>query len=122
MSQSLSIGHVMAESTSRQITRTVETTSGGLISAVPDRVAIILNSPPANRYTISQEGTAVIDQGITIHPVIHPVTLTLESHGDAVRKAWNAISAVANQAVTWIEVYGDCDCLRSQVFRGRSKV
>lgn len=93
------------KTTSSQQTVSVGTSSGSLTLAAPNRVAIIIGAPPTNRFTLSLQTTAVLDQGITLYPTQEPLILTVEEHGDLVTRAWTAISATASQSVSVIEVF-----------------
>jgi hypothetical protein len=98
------IDEMLATSSASQIV-TVNTSNTGFLSAAPSRVAIIIQSPQTNRFTISLESTTVLDKGITVYPTGAPCTLSASLHGDAVTRAWSAISAVAPQDVYVIEVF-----------------
>lgn len=88
-----------------QQTVTVATTSTALVAAAPSRVALIVNAPLANRFTISMLTTAGLDQGLTLYPLGAPLVLTVETHGEIVTRALTAISVNASQNVTVFEVF-----------------
>jgi hypothetical protein len=104
--------HEMMESTAAQNTVTIGTTSTAFIPRSDKRVAIVLNPPLTNRYTISMVNPAVLDVGITVYPGQWPVILSLQDVGDLTRRDWWAISAVAGQAVTYVETLSTCDCAK----------
>lgn len=100
--ESISAGRA---TTSSQRIVNVVTSPGTLLPAAPRRVAIIVNAPLTNRFTLSLSTTAALDQGITLYPTNDPLVLTIEKHGDMVTRAWTAISATASQNVTIVEVF-----------------
>ena len=93
--------------TSSQQLVIVGTSSVTFLVSSPRRVAIIVSAPPTNRFTLSLQTTAVLDQGINVYPTGQPLVLTIETHGDLVTRAWTAISATASQSVTVIEVFAE---------------
>ena len=68
------------------------------------RRAVIINAPPVNRVTISLTNSAVLDQGITLYPGGQPFQITTGNVGRALEGPISAISAVAPQNVTIIDV------------------
>jgi hypothetical protein len=90
---------------SKQDTVNVLTSSTALIPAAPNRKAIIISGPPTNRFTLSLNATAVLDQGITLYASNVPLALNASDHGDIVTRAWTAISATASQNVTIVSVF-----------------
>lgn len=91
--------------TSSQRVINVGTSSGPLISASEKRKAIIICAPGANRFTLSMDIPAVLDQGLTVYPGDRPTELWYHYHGNMVQKAWQCISAIAAQNVIFWEVY-----------------
>lgn len=90
--------------------RTVLVATGNstpLIPASEKRRAIIITSPPTNRFTISFGQDAALDLGITLFPLTSPLILRDVDFGCCVKKAINAISAVADQNVTFVEVLSE---------------
>jgi hypothetical protein len=96
---------ILGSNESVQTTVTVATSSTNLVRPNPRRIALAFNAPPTNRYTISLELTALLDQGITMYPTNNPFVLTVLEHGDWVRRGWAAISATASQSITIIELF-----------------
>jgi len=94
-----------SDTLSIQTTTSVGTSSTALLDALPNRIAVIINVPPTNRFTLSLESTAVIDEGITLQSNGNPVIFTIAQHGELVTRAWSAISATSSQNVTVIEVF-----------------
>jgi len=91
--------------TSAQQVVSVTTSSGTFLLAAPRRVALIVSAPLTNRFTLSLKSTAVIDEGLTLHPTQDPLLLTVEKHGDLVTRGWTAISSSGTQGVAVIEVF-----------------
>jgi hypothetical protein len=83
----------------------ITTASGPAIPASEKRRGLIIVSPGANRFTLSNLSVAVLDQGLTIYPGTLPLRLNWEDDGAACQRAWQAISAVANQTITFYEIY-----------------
>lgn len=94
-------------SPARNDTRTVTVglTDTPLLGPNPQRKALILVAPSTNRYTVSFNGTAVLDAGLTIYPGQAPVVIDRDTYGDWTFGEVRAISAVAPQPVTVIDVF-----------------
>lgn len=97
----------MAKMPSSQSVVSIATSSTQLVSQSPQRVGLIIGGPIVNRFTISLESTAVLDQGITLGAAAAPLMLNIRDHGDLVTRALTAISATASQNVTVISIFGD---------------
>ena len=91
--------------TSSQRVINVGTSSGPLVSASEKRRGLVFVAGAANRYTLSFDTPAVLDQGYTIYPGDRCPDFSWHVHGDMCRRAWQAISAVAAQNVTFYEIY-----------------
>jgi hypothetical protein len=82
------------------------TTAGGLIIPQnPRRIVLILPVPPTNRYSISPGTVApVLDQGaFNVPPGTASKDLWKSYYGCALEREWSAISAIANQILTFAE-------------------
>lgn len=90
---------------SKQDTVNVLTTSTALLPAAPNRRAILISGPFTNRFTLSLNSTALLDQGITLYAAGAPLALNVQDHGDIVTRAWTAISATAAQNVTIVSIF-----------------
>jgi hypothetical protein len=55
--------------------------SGVLAGANPNRVGLLLCSPPTNRYSVDFNRDAVLDQGLTIFPGTTPLVLSGRDFG-----------------------------------------
>ena len=84
----------------------VAITDGDFLSSAPNRIGIIINPPSTNRFTITHNGPAVLDQGLTIVPNSPIVFLNLLNAGGLVTKPWRGISAGVAQNVQVHEVIG----------------
>ena len=91
--------------TSAQRIVSVATSTTALTGSAPNRVAILVSAPATNRFTLSLDTPALLDQGTTVYASGDPILLTVASHGDLVTRAWNAISATGTQNVTVVEVF-----------------
>jgi hypothetical protein len=78
-----------------------------LLQANEKRTALIISAGPTNRFTLSFGQDAVLDSGITVFPATRPLQLRQCDYGCAVKKQIFAISAAADQAVTFVEVLSD---------------
>jgi hypothetical protein len=76
------------------------------MSSSLNRVALVISAPPLNRFTLSHDGPAILDQGMTLYPNQPTLILSLFSVGSLVRETWRGISAGATQTVQVIEVIG----------------
>lgn len=83
----------------------ITTASGPAVSASEKRRGLIFVAPAANRYTLSMDIPAVLDQGLTVYPGDRSTDLSWNIHGNMCQRAWQAISAVANQSITFYEIY-----------------
>lgn len=90
---------------SKQDSVNVLTTTTALLPAAPNRRAILISGPNTNRFTLSLNATAILDQGITLYAADAPLSLNVHEHGDIVTRAWTAISATAAQNVTIISIF-----------------
>jgi len=78
------------------------TTGGGtFIPADPKRVSLVINSPQVNRVTLSFSPQPVLDVGINMDPGDPALVLSLLEHGDIVKRPIYAISALANQTLSY---------------------
>lgn len=93
----------------KQILRTqssplIGTTDTSLIGTNPKRTGVLIVAPSSNRISISLTGPAVLDQGLTIYPSNLPMHLRHEDFGDSLCNEIRAISALAAQNVTIIDL------------------
>lgn len=91
--------------TSSQKTVSVGTGSRNFVSPSPDRTGLVFVPPTTSRYSISQFPVAVDGDGYTFTTVSPPLILIFSEHGDMVRRAWQAISPLGNQNVTYFEMF-----------------
>lgn len=77
---------------------------GRVLGPNENRVAIIVSAPPTNRITLSWDLNPTLDRGITLYPTNDPLILTREQIGTVIGQPLAAISAVADQTVTFHEV------------------
>lgn len=91
--------------TSSQRVVNVGTTNTPLVSAAQKRIGLRFIPGAANRYTVSFDIPSVLDQGLTINPGDGPVDILFEFLGNAVQRAWQAISAISAQNVTFYEIF-----------------
>jgi hypothetical protein len=91
--------------TSSENVVTIQTTDSPLVAPSPRRRGLLFIPPLTNRYTVSTNPVATLDQGITLYPGQVPVLLAGEDYGDLAQRAWHGISAVAAQAVTFYEIF-----------------
>jgi hypothetical protein len=78
--------------------------SGGFLSPALNRIGLILMPPGTNRYSISFDGVAVLDQGITVYPSQNPIFLHSLYVGSLTQRPVTAISATAAQTVQVYEI------------------
>lgn len=76
-----------------------------LVGPNPNRRALIVSSGPTNRFTLSFKGDAVLDAGITIPPNTSPFVVGPGVCGCIMEGPVTAISAVADQNVTYVEEF-----------------
>lgn len=88
-------------------TVSVDTADSPLLGSNPRRVGLIFSAPPTNRFTLSFGGTAVLDQGLTLYPAGNPLVLPTCTIGGSLSESIRAISAVAAQNVSGIEILED---------------
>lgn len=81
----------------------VATTSTPLLGYNQNRKALYFPAPPTNRYTVSQEPTTAVDDGMTLHPDTNGLLLSAKDIGDGIVNPWSAISDTGAQNVTVIE-------------------
>lgn len=79
-------------------------TSHQIVPFNKDRIGLIFLPPATGRVTLTNEDTAVLDQGLTIAAGSQPLYLRVKDAGLCVQKNWNGISAAASQILSWIEV------------------
>jgi hypothetical protein len=91
-------------STAVQQNNTVGVASASLYAANPNRVALILGSNSANRYTVSSAGTAVLDQGFTVAAAAGSQVLRVEDFGQWLTGALSVIAGGAGTTFTTIEI------------------
>lgn len=77
---------------SRQHDFTATTTSQPLISGSDDRYAMILTAPLVGHVTYSLENPAVLGNGINLGVGDGAITISIQEHGDIVRRPWFIIS------------------------------
>jgi hypothetical protein len=85
---------------------TVGLTDTQVLGPNPRRIKVIFSPPVTNRYTIGiGDEPAVLDSGITVPPGSQPFTLDCAgAMGEGIR----AISAVAPQVVSGVEIFEAC--------------
>jgi len=84
----------------------VGATAVQIIPADPRRMALVFFAAVAQRYTISERPSPVLDSGITINSNSSPVVLRYDDVGNVIRKPWFAVASGAGTNVAWIEVTG----------------
>lgn len=73
----------------------VNTGSQEILPGSPYRYALIFTPPQAGRVTLTNESPAVLDIGMTLVSAGGPFAMTIQDHGDIVRKPWYAIASIA---------------------------
>lgn len=87
-----------------QVTKTIATTSTQLIGPNPKRIGLIINSPVANRLTLSFTNPAVADEGIILYAGDQPLHLKRRDFGMAIQQEIFAIMNTAAEGITTVEI------------------
>lgn len=87
-----------------QTTKTIATTSTQLIGPNPKRIGLIINSPVANRLTLSFTNPAVADQGINLYAGDPPLVLKRRDFGNAIQQEIIAIMTTLAESITVVEI------------------
>jgi len=74
----------------------IPTTGGRVLAADPSRTAVTFGSGQSNAYSLFPRTPGTLGTGLLIAANASPFTITIESHGDAVRGEWYAVAAVAD--------------------------
>jgi len=72
----------------------------------PRRVALLFLPSTTTNYTVSTESGVSLNNGLTLAQNGELLELTLERHGEIVRRAWYAIAA-ASTTVSFLETFED---------------
>jgi len=102
----------MSDDTPKRRGRVLSATISGSASQVlgpsTSRVAIVFSPPSTGSYTVSTEAGVTDGNGMVLVVGGCQLTITLETHGDAVEKPWyaikNAAPAPAPTVMGFIEV------------------
>lgn len=86
---------------------TVTTAGGPLVGPSKNRVGLVISSPAANRITVSQNPSPVLDAGIDIYASTLPLQLYYEDWGSALQDQWFAIAATANATIGVTELLAE---------------
>ena len=90
--------------TRRSIVRTAALTTAmtQILGPSEARVAILFTPPitAGQSYTLTTDGSAVVNNGLNLTPSAGILLLTEETFGDAVKKAWYAAACCARPAAS----------------------
>lgn len=70
----------------------------------PNRVAVVLDAPTANRYTVTWDAAAVIGRGISMILGVQPLIITREQFGSVIGLPMRAIASGASVNISFIEI------------------
>ena len=92
----------------RSIAVTVTTPATQIIGPSQQRVALLFSPPTTagQSYTVSTDPSVVLAAGLNLTTTIGPILITEELYGDAVKKAWFAISS-SNFTIGFLETIVD---------------
>lgn len=94
----------MRTSIIRTVTLPSSTPAPELTGPSPRRVGLLFLPATNVRYTVSTEPGATIDQGLTLQVAGELLELTLERHGEIVRRAWYGIAA-SSATISFLETF-----------------
>jgi hypothetical protein len=73
------------------------------VSSSERRVALVFTGPAAGSITISTEPAFSAGQGLMLTPGMS-LQITLDRHGDAVKKPWYALTSAGDMTLGYLEV------------------
>jgi hypothetical protein len=82
-----------------------EVTAIEITGPSPRRIAILFVPHNTARFSVSPESGVQIDTGLTLQFGGDVIELTVERHGDIVRRGWFAIASAATTKIAWLETF-----------------
>lgn len=66
--------------------------ASGVIAAYDEkRIQLLIYPPSSGTLTIFPANSVIVNKGITLTSTSHPMIMTVDTHGDLVKKMWAAI-------------------------------